>query len=132
MYCQARFDPLPLRSAPLTCNFKKLRAYKRKLWGCRTVGDQIGGSRGVLIKHIAEGLMKIISRRWSYSQLGRQITVKNRHVNGSKVSSLNINSSRRVGERRGGGGGGGEGGRRGGLGCEKDEISYASFRTDYV
>ena len=58
--------------------------------------DQRGGNRGVLIKQIAEGLMETIRRRrWSYSQPGRQITVKNSHVNGGSVSSLKINFSRR-------------------------------------
>ena len=104
VYCQARFDPLSLRSAPLTFGFKKLRANKRKPWGCRAVRDQTGGSRGVLIKQIAEGLMEIISRRrWNYSHSGSQVTDKNSHVKGSKVSSQNISFSMR-------GQGGGEGG----------------------
>ena len=60
----------------------------------------------MLIKQIGEGLMKIISRRrWSYSQPGRQITVKNSHVNRGKVPRLNINFSRRAGGMGGGGGG---------------------------
>ena len=83
--CQAGFDPLSLCSAPLSFGFKKLRADKRKPRGWRAVRDQTGGSRGVLIKQIGEGLMKTVSRRrWSYSQPGRQITVKNSHVNGVK------------------------------------------------
>ena len=66
VYCHARFDPLSLCSAPLSFGFKKLRANKRKPQGWRAVGDQTGGSRGMLIKQIGEGLMKTVSRRrWS-------------------------------------------------------------------
>ena len=84
------------RSASLTFAFKKLGADKRKLWGRRAVRDQTGESRGVLIKQITDGLMEIISRgRWSYSHPAHQITVKSSHVNGGKVSNLNINYSRR-------------------------------------
>ena len=82
---------MSLRLAPLLFVFKKLRADKRKPRRWRAVRDQMGGSWGVLIKQIADGLMKIISRiRWSYSRPGRQITVKNSHVNGGKVSYPNI------------------------------------------
>ena len=59
----------------LSALLKKLRADRRKPWGRWTVRDPTGGNRGVLIKQIAEGLMKIIStRRWSYRQPSRQIT----------------------------------------------------------
>ena len=86
VYCQVRFDPLSLRSAPLTFGLKKQRANKRKPMGCR----------GVLIKQITEGVMNSISRRgWSYSQPGHQIAVENSHVDGSNVSNVNINFSGR-------------------------------------
>ena len=53
-------------SPPLSFGYKKLRDGKRKPWGRRTVRDQTGGSRGMLIKQIGEGLMKTVStRRWS-------------------------------------------------------------------
>ena len=63
VYCQARFDPLSLCSAPLSFGFKKLGADKRKPWGWRAVRDQTGGSRGILINQIGEALIKKVSRR---------------------------------------------------------------------
>ena len=50
----------------------------------------------MLIKQIGESLMKTASRRrWSQRQPGRQITVKNSHVNCCKVPGLNINFLRK-------------------------------------
>ena len=55
-----------LSARRLSLGFKKLRADKTKPRGWRAVRDQTGGSRGVLIKQISEGLMKTVSRRrWS-------------------------------------------------------------------
>ena len=63
VYSQARFDPLSLCSAALTSGHLKLRADKRKPLERRTVRDQTGRNKGVLIKQIAQGLVKMISRR---------------------------------------------------------------------
>ena len=67
VHCQARFHPLSLRSAPLIW-LQEAEGRQEKTTGMEggKTRAQTGGSRGVLIQQIAEGLMEIISRRrWS-------------------------------------------------------------------
>ena len=52
VHIQTRFNSLSLCSTPFTFDPKKLRADKRKSRVRKTVRDQTGGSKGVLIKLI--------------------------------------------------------------------------------
>ena len=60
--CQARFEPFSVHPVPLMVGSKKPRAEERKPWEWRTLKNQMGGNRGILITRVTEIWLEVITR----------------------------------------------------------------------